>query len=159
MGVLALGGTGAALATAWMETSTSGGIALAVLSFVLIGIGVGASGTNLLALLATRVVPQRRAPAATIVWMMMIAGLIITAIVAGKALDPYSGERLVAVTSIVCALAFLLAVASVWNVGGARGGGGRTRREILLRRSVGPGVGRTRGTALHHFRLRVDAGL
>jgi BCD family chlorophyll transporter-like MFS transporter len=130
MGVLALGGALAACATALMEASTQWGVALAVAAFVLIGVGVGASGTNLLALLATRTAPERRAPAATIVWMMMIAGFVVTAILAGKALDPYSGERLIVVTSVVCAVAFLLAAAALWGVEGA------SRREVAPAREA-----------------------
>ncbi|HAJ18839.1 MAG TPA: MFS transporter, partial [Rhodospirillaceae bacterium] len=65
----------AAIATAWMQTAATAGMALAVFSFVLIGAGVGAAGTSLLALLATQVDPARRAAAATITWLMMILGI------------------------------------------------------------------------------------
>ncbi len=116
--VLALGGILAALATAWMGSSTWGGIALALFAFTLIGMGVGAAGTSLLVLLATRVDAGRRAPAATIVWVMMIAGFVVTATVAGSWLDPYSPERLVAVTSVVSLAAILLTVVAVIGVEG-----------------------------------------
>ena len=68
MAVLALGGFGAAVATAWMATNPIAGILLATLAFVLIGAGVGACGTTLLVLLAQRVSPERRAAAASMVW-------------------------------------------------------------------------------------------
>jgi MFS transporter, BCD family, chlorophyll transporter len=110
MAVLALAGVGAAAGTAWMETARVPGIALAVLSFVLIGVGVSASGTSLLVLLAKRVPAPRRAAAATIVWMMMIFGFAFTAGVAGGLLDPYSPARLVAVMAGVCGTAFVLAM-------------------------------------------------
>jgi BCD family chlorophyll transporter-like MFS transporter len=119
MAVLALGGIGAAVATAWMETHPLGGIALAVLAFMLIGVGVGASGTSLLVLLAKRVDDRRRAAAATIVWVMMIAGFIVTAMVAGHFLDPFSPVRLVAVTVAVAGAALLLTVLAVRNVEGS----------------------------------------
>ncbi len=118
MGVLAIGGVGAAVATAWMATQPAAGIALAVAAFVLIGIGVGAAGTSLLVLLALRVEPARRAPAATIVWIMMIMGFIVTAGVAGHLLDPFTPARLVAVTAGVAVIAFAVALAAVWNVEG-----------------------------------------
>ena len=118
MGVLALGGTGAALATALMETHVTLGIAAAVLAFVLIGIGVGAAGTSLLVLLAKRVVPERRAAAATIVWVMMIIGFIITAATAGSFLDPFSSTRLVVVTGTICAIALTLTIVALWGVEG-----------------------------------------
>ncbi len=114
--VLAAGGILAATATAIMETRPTNGIALSIFAFALIGIGVGASGTSLLALLATRVTPSRRAAAATIVWMMMIFGFIITATVAGSFLDPYSPTRLVVVTSVVAFVAVIVAVVAVWGV-------------------------------------------
>lgn len=120
LALLAMGATGAAVATAWMETSPAAGIALAVLSFLCIGGGVSASGTNLLALLSSRVAPERSAPAATIVWMMMIFGLAFTAVVAGKLLDPFSSARLVAVMAGACAGAFVLALLALWRVEPAR---------------------------------------
>jgi BCD family chlorophyll transporter-like MFS transporter len=101
MGALAGGGLLAALATAWMATNVPAGIALAVAAFVLIGVGVGAAGTSLLALLAKRVEPRRRAAAATVVWLMMIAGFVLTATVSGQLLDPFSPARLVAVAAAV----------------------------------------------------------
>lgn len=119
MAALALGGLGAALATAWMSTNGSAGLVLAIASFVLIGLGVGAAGVSLLALLAARVAPRRRPAAATLVWLMMIAGFVVTAGGAGHFLDPFSATRMVAVVGTVCALAFLLAVCAVAGIEGA----------------------------------------
>jgi BCD family chlorophyll transporter-like MFS transporter len=116
MAVLSLGGIAAALATAWMEVNLAAGIALAVTAFVMIGLGVGAAGTTLLALLAKQVAPQRRAAAATVVWVMMIVGFILTAGLAGHFLDPFSSARLVAVATTVCVAAFVLALFAVRNV-------------------------------------------
>jgi len=113
---LGLGGTGAALAVAVTVANFWAGMALAVLSFTFVGIGVGASGTNLLALLATRVDPARRAPAATIVWMMMIAGFVVTTIVASNFLDPFSMTRLVAVSGSVAILAFAISCLALWGI-------------------------------------------
>jgi len=121
MATLALGGVGAACGTALMMTHLVWGIVLAVAAFALVGVGVGAAGTALLTLLAKRVDPARRAAAATIVWLMMIAGIAITATVAGKLLDPFSPERLVAVVSVAAAVAFVMAVLAVWGMEGASG--------------------------------------
>ncbi len=118
MAALAVGALAAALATAWMESDPVGGIALAVAAFMLIGGGVGAAGTSLLVLLAMKVDPRRRAAAATIVWLMMIAGFILTAALAGHFLDPFSTSRLVLVTATVSGIAFLLALLAVWGVEG-----------------------------------------
>lgn len=115
--VLALGGTGAAASVAVVESAgLVPGLAVAVLSFLLIGAGVAAAGTPLLALLAARVAPERRAAAASLVWIMMIAGFVVTTAVAGRLLDPYSPGRLLAVSAGVCGLAFLLASAAVRGV-------------------------------------------
>jgi len=116
MAVLAAGGTLAAVATAWMETERLGGIGLAVLAFLLVGLGVGAAGTSLLVLLASRTAPQRRPAAASIVWIMMIAGFVVTTAAASRFLDPYSPVRLITVCAAVSAAAFLLACLAVWGV-------------------------------------------
>ena len=114
--VLAAGGVLAAYATALMASSPISGITLSVIAFIIIGCGVGASGTSLLVFMAVSVNKQRRAAAASIVWLMMIAGIAITAGIAGKMLDPFSFERLVLVTSTVCTLAVILTIASIWGL-------------------------------------------
>lgn len=118
MTVLALGGFGAAAATALMETAFWPGVLLAAASFAAIGMGVGASGTCLLILLSRRVADARRPAAATVVWVMMIAGFIVTAGLVGHALDPFSTGRLVAVSGLVSALALAITVLAVRGVEG-----------------------------------------
>lgn len=120
MAVLALGGFGAALATVWMASAPRAGLALAVLSFAAIGLGVSAAGTSLLVLLAKRVDAPRRAPAATLVWIMMIAGFALTATVAGRFLDPYTPARLLAVSGTVSVLAFAIALLALHGLEGAQ---------------------------------------
>lgn len=128
MAVLATGGFLAALATAWMASAPVPGLALAVVAFALIGIGVGAAGTNTLILLAERVDDRRRAPAATIVWVMMIVGFILTAAVAGRAIEPFSATRLVAAATGVGIAAFLVALAAVRGLEGTGIPGAAARR-------------------------------
>lgn len=113
--LLATGAVGAALSVGLMEQIAWAGIAAAVPSFLLIGLGIGAAGTNLLALLAARVAPERQAPAGSLVWIMMIFGLAATGITAGILLDPYTHARLVTVTVGVCAVALCLSVIGVWG--------------------------------------------
>ena len=113
MALLALGGVGAAGATALMHASVLAGTVAAVAAFLMIGLGVGSAGTSLLALLAARTAPQRRPAAASVVWIMMIAGFVATTAGAGRLLDPYSPGRLVAVSALVSALAFLVALLAV----------------------------------------------
>jgi BCD family chlorophyll transporter-like MFS transporter len=118
MASLAIGGAGAAAGTALMATHLVLGLLVAVAAFALIGAGVSACGTNLLVLMAKKVSSERRAPAATVVWTMMIAGFAITATLAGRILDPYSPSRLVAVATGVSAIAFVGSVLAILGVEG-----------------------------------------
>jgi BCD family chlorophyll transporter-like MFS transporter len=116
MALLAGGGVAAACATALMASHWLLGIVLAVPAYALVGVGVGAAGTSLLVLMAKQVAPRRRAPAATILWLLMILGIVISATVAGMLLEPFSALRLVAVTAKIAGGAFILAVAAVWGI-------------------------------------------
>ncbi|MGQ0567306.1 MAG: BCD family MFS transporter [Gemmobacter sp.] len=116
MAVLGLGALLAAFGVMVMETAFAPGMALSVLAYALIGIGVGASGTSLLALLAAATHPRRRAAAATITWLMMIFGIAVTATVVGRFLDPYSATRLLEVVGVVCVLAVLVTVLATWGI-------------------------------------------
>ena len=122
MAMLAAGGALAAAATVWMASDRGAGLALAVAAFALIGVGVASAGTTLLVLLAQRVAPERRAGAATLVWLMMIAGFAVTAGIAGQMLDPYSPTRLLAVCGSVSLLAFAITLAATWRLEGAGAG-------------------------------------
>ncbi len=116
MAALALGAIGAAVATAIMGDHRIAGLAGAVVAFSFIGGGVGACGTSLLVLLAGMTAPQRRPAAAATAWIMMIAGIAITAGVAGHMLQPFSPTRLVVVTAVVAVIAFTMTVLAVWRV-------------------------------------------
>jgi MFS transporter, BCD family, chlorophyll transporter len=118
MSVLATGGVMAAAATGLMSAHLVPGLALAIAAFLLIGVGVGATGTTLLVLLATHVDPSRRAAAATVVWVMMIVGFVVTAAGAGSLLDPFSPLRLFVVATGVASAATAL---TVWAVHGLEG--------------------------------------
>lgn len=114
--LLAIAGTGAAATTLLFQQSFALGMAAAVVCFTLIGFGIGAAGTSLLALLASRTAPHRRPAAATIVWMMMIAGIVVTAIVSGISLEPFSFARLIEVTAAVGSVAFIVTCVALWGV-------------------------------------------
>jgi MFS transporter, BCD family, chlorophyll transporter len=116
MAILAIGGFLAATATVWMMTDRTAGLLLAIVAFSLIGVGVSCSGTSLLVLLAKYVDDQRRAPAATLVWVTMIAGFVVTAAVSGKLLDPYTPQRLLLISAGVSVIAFCLAFVAIWGV-------------------------------------------
>ena len=114
--VLGLGGVLAAMAIGLMATEIAAGVALAVFAFLLIGVGVGAAGTSLLVLLAKQVDPGKRAAAATIVWMMMILGFVATTVIVGNLLDPYSAERLIAITAAVAVGALMITVIATFGL-------------------------------------------
>jgi BCD family chlorophyll transporter-like MFS transporter len=118
MTVLALGGFLASVATVWMGTELSQGIALSVLAFMLIGFGVSACGTSLLVLMSKRVADARRAPAATVVWMMMILGFAVTAITVGKQLEPYTPERLLEISATLSVLVVVVTGLCLWGLEG-----------------------------------------
>jgi BCD family chlorophyll transporter-like MFS transporter len=143
--LLGAGSVAAATAIAVMAVNPVVGVIAAIGAFAVIGIGVGAAGTSLLVLLAKRVDARRRAAAATIVWMMLIAGFVASTAVAGQLLTPYTPTRLIAMTAGVAAIALAVTVLAVWNVEGraplhdlaASGGpasgraGGRTRQRAF----------------------------
>jgi len=114
--VLGVGGVMAAWATVWMATQPLYGALLAWLSFSLIGLGVSACGTSLLALMAKRVPDERRAPAATTVWLMMIVGFAVTAGVVGKLIDPYSPQVLLQVSAGLSVLTALITALCLWGL-------------------------------------------
>ncbi len=116
MAALCLGGFGAACGTALAQTHLAAGLALAAMSFLLVGLGVGAAGTSLLVLLAGGVAPARRGAAATLVWVMMIVGFAVTAPLAGHFLEPFTVMRLVAVSGTVSLIAFCVAALAVTGV-------------------------------------------
>lgn len=116
MAALSAGAMIAAYGVVIMETNFGMGLVLSILAYALIGLGVGASGTSLLALLATATAPSRRAAAATITWLMMIAGIAITAGVVGAQLDPYSAGLLLKIVAIVTGGAFVLTCIAIRGI-------------------------------------------
>ncbi|MFO1455920.1 MAG: BCD family MFS transporter [Steroidobacteraceae bacterium] len=118
MALLGIGATGAAVATAIMARYPFAGIVAAVAAFTIVGLGVGACGTALLVLISKRVDQGRLAAAATITWLMMIVGFILTTVIVGKMLEPFTLGRMVEVASTISAGALLLTAAAVYRVEG-----------------------------------------
>ena len=116
MAVLGVGAFGASVAVILFETGYALPLALSILCYALIGLGAGASGTSLLALLATATAPHRRAAAATITWLMMIAGIAVTAGTVGAFLDPYSHALLLRIVGIVTLGAVALTCIAVHGI-------------------------------------------
>ena len=118
MAVLALGGVLATKATVMLSGPLLPALALSILAYAMIGTGVGAAGTSLLALLASRTAPARRPAAASLTWIMMILGIVVTATTAGRLLEPFSPERLMQVAMGIAGGAFVLACLAVIGVEG-----------------------------------------
>ena len=116
MAVLAFGAISAAFAASLIPANFWAGFLLSVLAYALIGAGVGAAGTNLLALLAIRTEPSRKAAAAAIVWIMMIMGFVLTAGIGGGFLKPFSFERLILVTASVSAIALAVTFGALYGL-------------------------------------------
>jgi BCD family chlorophyll transporter-like MFS transporter len=118
MGVLAAGGVLATQATLMLAGPFTPALLTAIVAYAMIGGGVGAAGTSLLALLATRTAPARRPAAASLTWIMMILGIVITAATAGRLLEPFSADRLMQVAMGVSGGAFLVACLGVIGIEG-----------------------------------------
>ncbi len=116
LAVLALGALLAVQVTLMTAVSMSLGIALGVLAYALIGVGVGASGTSALALLASGVTPERRAAAAAVTWIMMIAGIVVSAITVSQLIDPFSPQRLWWVASGLLVACLLVAAFATFRL-------------------------------------------
>jgi BCD family chlorophyll transporter-like MFS transporter len=113
---LALGAMMAVHATLMMSSDFWTAFGIAALGYTLIGVGVGASGTSALALLASGVAPERRAAAAAVTWIMMVAGIVVSAITVGQLLDPFSPERLLAVASGLLGICVALTCLAVLGI-------------------------------------------
>ena len=114
--ILGIGGILASASIPLIENRFSYGIILALLSYSLIGFGVGAAGTPLLALLATYSSKSQKGFAASITFLMMIIGLAITGITVGTILDPYSHQKLLKITSSLAIITIIISFFSLRNL-------------------------------------------
>ncbi|MFN3989561.1 MAG: BCD family MFS transporter [Erythrobacter sp.] len=117
-GVAVLAGAAlmATQATLLMVPSPVLGFGMAIVAYTLIGVGVGAAGTSALALLASGVAPRRRAAAAALTWIMMVAGIVASAITVGKLIIPFSPERLLWVAGGLGAVMLSLTVLATFRL-------------------------------------------
>ncbi|OYW23605.1 MULTISPECIES: BCD family MFS transporter [unclassified Sphingomonas] len=148
MALLALGALVSVNAVPLLAERVALGYFVAVIGYSMIGAGVGAAGTSLLALLAGQVAPERRAAAASITWIMMVLGIVITAGVAGSLIDPYSLQRLAMVASGVALVAFVVALLALWGLE-------HPRQRLMVAAQDAPSVGF--GAALREMLAETDA--
>lgn len=116
IGGVAVLGLGAMLAVCALPLGPLLANAALIFGFVLIGAGVGAAGTSLLALLAAGVAPQRRAAAAAVTWIMMVMGIVVSAGVAGALLEPFSFDRLFRVAGGIALAALVLTALATFRL-------------------------------------------
>ena len=114
--ILGIGGVLASASIPLIESNFAYGIMLALFSYTLIGFGVGAAGTPLLALLASYSSKSQKGLAASITFLMMILGLAITGITAGIILDPYSHQKLIKITASLAIITNILSFLSLKNL-------------------------------------------
>ncbi|MEY3702318.1 MAG: hypothetical protein RI891_1610, partial [Gemmatimonadota bacterium] len=118
--VFSAGGFLSAVGVSVAATQQVMGLGLAFIGYALIGVGMSAAGTALLAHVAEEVEPRRLGGAAALLWIMMIAGIAVTAGVSGQLLDPFSFSRLLTVIAVVCLVAIALAALAAWGSWGIR---------------------------------------
>lgn len=114
--VCAVAGTGVAASLPIMRTHPLLGITLAAVASMVLGAGVSAAGTPLLALMSERTRATQRAGSAAITWILMIVGIIITAATSGALLDPFSFDRLVAVAAGVGGAGVVIAMVATYGM-------------------------------------------
>ena len=114
--ILALGANLATFSLSIFASNYLLAFILSMIAYALIGIGVGASGTSLLALMAKHTLERRRPAAAMITWLMMIFGIAMTAGLVGKLIAPYSHERLTTVVLGLTAITICVTFLATWRI-------------------------------------------
>lgn len=88
-----------------MAENFSLGLGLGFAAFGLWGFGFNLAVVAYLSLASDLSPESQRSQTISVMWFMMIAGLIATAIILGKSLEPYSPEQLVSVFDTACLIA------------------------------------------------------
>ena len=114
--VLGIGANLATLSLALFHSNPVLAMLLSIIAYTLIGLGVVASGTSLLALMAKHTAERRRPAAAMITWLMMIFGIAMTAGIVGMLLVPYSFELLLKIVVGLTVLTMIISFASTWKI-------------------------------------------
>lgn len=114
--VLAAGTLMATQATLMMEAPGVWIFAYAILAYTVIGAGVGAAGTSALALLASSVAPDRRAAAAATTWIMMIAGIVASALTVGALVEPFSPQVLTDVAMGLAGVTVMVTIVATYRL-------------------------------------------
>ncbi len=99
----------------WMQAEAGSAVSslLTALIFLLFGFGIYTAGTAYLSLLADLTSEQQRPRAVSIVWSMMMIGILAGVFLGVQILDAYSPERLVGLFLTVAAAVGILTVTAV----------------------------------------------
>jgi len=108
-----LGVVGATLAVLRAPSLNAGVVAVVVAAFLLYGAGKNLSSNTFEALLADKFTGEARPRAVTLFKVAMFVGIMLGALLLGKALTPFSPSRLLGIAAGAVALAFVLAVLGV----------------------------------------------
>ena len=114
--ILGIGANLATLSLVLFHSNPFLAMLLSIIAYMLIGLGVGASGTSLLALMAKHTAERRRPAAAMITWLMMIFGIAMTAGIVGMLLVPYSFELLLKIVAGLTVLTMIISFAATWKI-------------------------------------------
>ena len=114
--ILGIGANLATLSLVLFHSNSLLAMLLSILAYTLIGLGVGAAGTSLLALMAKHTAERRRPAAAMITWLMMIFGIAMTAGIVGMLLVQYSLELLLKIVAGLTVLTMIISFAATWKI-------------------------------------------
>jgi len=89
---------------------------LASLNFFLLGIGIYSTGTAYLSLIADLTSERERGKAISIVWSMMMLGILAGVFLGVGILDRYSPDRLISLFIIMGAIVMGLTLFSIWGI-------------------------------------------
>lgn len=89
------------------------GVPFAIVAFGIWGIGFNLAVVAYLALASDLSSEQQRSRTIAIMWFLMIVGVIVTAILAGRALEPYSEAQLARVFLATCGISLALATIGI----------------------------------------------
>lgn len=100
----------------WVAQDASPGrLALAFAFFFVEGLGINVGATTYLALITDQTEERQRGRVVSIIWTMMMVGILVAAIGGAAYLGTYSFSRLVALFAVAAVAGVLLAALAVWG--------------------------------------------
>jgi BCD family chlorophyll transporter-like MFS transporter len=115
--LLCAGGAALAPTAAFMMAGAGGptpqGLLIGLLAFGAWGMGFNFATVSYLSLATDMAGEEHRARTVGVMWFMLIVSVIVTAILAGRALRPYSAEALYRVFYLICGVALALGCAGL----------------------------------------------